>query len=579
MRLQEYGPTAPGGRAALLFGVGSGLASGLAFGALMSWQGLLESHGTHSWAAFALYAAITGSLLGAVVGRRPYGPAVSAAGGLLLGLLGWVVWWLTVDPLLHGRTPAWSIAAATAAYPELVGSLLQGTLAGALFHLVRVRVGEVEPAGKKREPSARVVIVGGGFGGVSAARRFERLNLRGQRFAVTLISDSNFLLFTPMLAEVASGGLEAQHISAPVRAAVPHTRFRHGRVTALDVARRTVRLGDEDVPYDHLVLAVGSVPHFLDLPGMAEHAFTLKSLADAALLRDQVLTMLERADQETDPAERARMLTFVVAGGGFAGTEAVAELYDLTHDVLHFYPGIDPDEPRFILIHSGRRILPELSERLGAYALGKLEARGINFRLGVRAASASAGDVRLNDGSVIPTATFVWTAGNRPSPLLASLPGERGRGGSVIVDATLRAFELEGVWAIGDCAQIPDAGGNPYPPTAQHAMREGKAVAENIAAVVRKRRPKPFRFATIGIFVALGHRTAAGEIRGRPFSGLIAWLMWRGIYLAKLPGIERRVRVLLDWGLDLVFPRDIVVTSPPAHSSSAEAPAPVREGR
>ena len=582
MRLQEYGPTASGGRAALLFGVGSGLASGLVFGALMSWQGLLESHGTRSWAAFALYAAITGCLLGPVVGRRPYGPAVSAAGGLLLGLLGWVFWWLTIDPLLHGHAPAWSIAAAAAAYPELVGSLLQGTLAGTLFHLVTARFGSrPEPeSAKKRPPAARVVIIGGGFGGVSAARRFERLNLRGHRFAVTLISDSNFLLFTPMLAEVASGGLEAQHISAPVRAAVPHTRFRHGRVTAVDVARRTVRLGGEDVPYDHLVLAVGSVPHFLDLPGMAEHAFTLKSLADAARLRDQVLTMLERADQETDPAERARMLTFVVAGGGFAGTEAVAELYDLTHDVLHFYPGIDPDEPRFVLIHSGKRILPELSERLGDYAQGKLEARGIKFRLGVRAASATERDVRLNDGTEIPTATFVWTAGNRPSPLLASLPGERGRGGSVIVDATLRAFKLEGVWAIGDCAQIPDESGSPYPPTAQHAMREGKAVADNVAAIVRKRRPKPFRFTTIGIFVALGHRTAAGEIRGRPFSGLTAWLMWRGIYLGKLPGIERRVRVLLDWGLDLVFPRDIVVTAPPATDASvADAPSPVREVR
>jgi NADH dehydrogenase len=575
MRLQEYGPTASGGRAALLFGVGSGLASGLAFGALMSWQGLLESHGTRSWAAFALYGAITGSLLGAVVGRRPYGPAVSAAGGLLLGLLGWVVWWLTVDPLLHGDAPSWSIAAATAAQPQLVGSLLQGTLAGTLFHLLTVRLGVREPAdAKRRTPSARVVIVGGGFGGVSAARRFERLNVRGHRFAVTLISDSNFLLFTPMLAEVASGGLEAQHISAPVRAAVPHTRFRHGRVTAIDVAGRTVRLGDEVVPYDHLVLAVGSVPHFLDLPGMAEHAFTLKSLADAARLRDRVLSLLERADQETDAAERARLLTFVVAGGGFAGTEAVAELYDLTHDVLHFYPGIDPDEPRFILIHSGKGILPELSQSLGGYALRKLEARGIAFRLGVRASAATEREVRLNDGTSIPTATFVWTAGNRPSPLLKDLPGERGRGGSVVVDATLRAFELDGVWAIGDCAQIPDADGNPYPPTAQHAMREGKAVADNIAAVVRKRRPKPFRFTTIGIFVALGHRTAAGEIRGRPFSGLTAWLMWRGIYLAKLPGIERRVRVLLDWGLDLVFPRDIVVTTAPA-----DAPVPAQETR
>jgi NADH dehydrogenase len=573
MLLQEYRPTALGIGVRLLAGMAAGLLSGLVFGLLMTWQHTSDD----GWILVA-YATVTGALLGAIVGRRPYGAAVSASAGLLLGLLGWVIWWLTADVLLHGTAPTWSIAATGSAYPELVGSLLQGTLAGALFHLVMTRLNR-RARGRPAKPRPRaphVVVVGGGFGGVSAARRFERLNLRGQRIEVTLISDSNFLLFTPMLAEVASGGLEAQHISTPVRAAASHTRFRHGRVAQVDVGRHLLHLdgGGAPVSYDHLVLAVGSVPHFLDLPGMAEHAFTLKSLADAARLRDHVLTLLERADQETDPAERARLLTFVVAGGGFAGTEAVAELYDLTHGVLHFYPGVDPNEPRFVLVHSGRRILPELSERLGEYALGKLRARGIEFRLGVRASAATGRDVRFNNDEVIPTATFVWTAGNRPSPLLRTLPGERGRGGSLIVDQAMSATGLDGVWAIGDCAQIPDADGTPYPPTAQHAMREGKAVADNIAAVLKGHRPKPFHFATLGIFVALGHRTAAGEIRGRPFSGLSAWLLWRGIYLAKLPGIERRVRVLLDWSLDMVFPRDIVVTNP-----QADAPAPVRGAR
>ncbi|MFG2088726.1 NAD(P)/FAD-dependent oxidoreductase [Spirillospora sp. NPDC048824] len=550
--------------------MGSGLVSGLAVGALMASQNLLASHGTFGWAVFAVYAAVVGELLGVFVGRRPSGPAVSAAGGLLLGLLGWTVWWLTLDPWLRGSSPTWSVGAATAVYPELVGSLLQGTLAGMLFH-VSVRRLPARPETSEK-PAPRVVIVGGGFGGVSAARRFERLNLRGHRIDVTLISDSNYLLFTPMLAEVASGGLEERHISSPVRAAASHTRFRHGRVAGVDVARRRVVLesGGEPVGYEHLVLAAGSVPHFPDLPGVAEHALTLKSLADAVRLRDRVLALLERADQEADPAERRRLLTFVVAGGGFAGTESVAELYDLTHDVLHFYPAIDPDEPRFILVHSDERILPELSDRLGDYALKKLRARGIEFRLGARAAGATGRSVRLDDGEVIETATFVWTAGNRSNPLLRILPGESGRRGQVVVDRTMRAFELDRVWAIGDCAQIPTEDGTLYPPTAQHAMREGKAVADNIAAVLRGQRPHPFRFRTIGTFVALGHRTAAGEIRGRPFSGLVAWLLWRGIYLAKLPGVERRVRVLLDWVLDTAFPRDIVVTGPPA-----DAPAPL----
>ncbi|TDC93948.1 NAD(P)/FAD-dependent oxidoreductase [Actinomadura sp. 7K507] len=552
--------------------MGSGLVPGLAVGALMAWQGLLASHGAYGWAVFALYAMVMGVLLGGFVGRRPSGPAVSAAGGLLLGLLGWTVWWLTLNPMLRGTRPTWSVEAAAAVYPELVGSLLQGTLSGLLFHLA-VRRFRGRPA-KAEVPAPRVVIVGGGFGGISAARRFERLNLRGHRVDVTLVSDSNYLLFTPMLAEVASGGLEGQHIGSPVRAAAPHTRFRHGRVAGVDVARRRVVLetGGEPIGYEHLVLAVGSVPDFLDLPGVAEHALTLKSLGDAVRLRERVLALLERADQEADPAERRRLLTFVVAGGGFAGTESVAELYDLTHDVLHFYPAISPDEPRFVLVHADERILPELSERLGGYALGKLRSRGIEFRLGVRVTGATSRAVRLDDGEAVETATFVWTAGNRPSPLLRTLPGESGRRGAVVVDRTLRAFEMDRVWAVGDCAQIPAEDGALYPPTAQHATREGRAVADNVAAVLKGQRPSPFRFKSIGTFVALGHRTAAGEIRGRPFSGLSAWLLWRGIYLAKLPGVERRVRVLLDWVLDVAFPRDIVVTGPPA-----DAPVPLPE--
>ncbi|MCW2917486.1 MAG: Pyridine nucleotide-disulfide oxidoreductase, FAD/NAD(P)-binding domain protein [Actinomycetia bacterium] len=569
----------------VLLGAAAGLVSGLLVGALMASQTMFAGQAmgmVPGWALFALYAMPTGALLALVVGHRPHGVAVAASGGLLLGLLGWLAWYLTLDPLLRGHAPTWSAAAAGETYRELVGDLLHGTLAGVLFHsLVQGRValragsGRATPAAAPPQPRPRVVIVGGGFGGVSTAQRFERLALRGHRVDVTLVSDSNFLLFTPMLAEVASGALEAQHISAPVRAAATHTRFRRGVVEEIDTERRVVRVATgsaelETMAYDHLVLAVGAVPHFLDLPGIAEHSFTLKSLADASGLRDHVLALLERADLEPDAEERSRQLTFVVAGGGFAGTETVAELFDLVHGVLHYFPGIHPDEPRFVLIHSRSTILPELSEELGRYALAKLRARGIEFRLGVRAAEATAQDVRLSDGERIATRTFVWTAGNRPSPLLAALPGERGRGGSLVVDAAFRAVGIDRVWAIGDCAQIPDLDddGAPFPPTAQHALREGKVAADNIAAVLKGRKPKAFRFRTIGIFVALGHRTAAGEIRGRRFSGLAAWLMWRGIYLAKLPGIEKRVRVLFDWTLDLAFPRDIVVTAPPPHSPS-----------
>ncbi|MGI8336020.1 NAD(P)/FAD-dependent oxidoreductase [Actinomadura scrupuli] len=574
----------------VLLGAGAGLVSGLFVGALMASQTMFAGQALGvlpGWAVFTLYAIPTGALLSLVVGHRPHGVAVAASGGLLLGLLGWLVWYLTVDPLLRGDLPTWSAGAAGRTYRELVGDLLHGTLAGVLYQaLVTLRSrGRRSAPAPAPVPPPHVVIVGGGFGGVSAAQRFERLALRGHRVDVTLVSDSNFLLFTPMLAEVASGALEAQHISAPVRAAAAHTRFRRGVVEEIDTERRIVRVdtgaaAPETMPYDHLVLAVGAVPHFLDLPGVAEHSFTLKSLADATGLRDHVLALLERADLEPDAGERARQLTFVVAGGGFAGTEAVAELFDLVHGVLHYYPGIHPDEPRFVLIHSRPAILPELPDELGGYALAKLRARGIEFRLGVRAAEATAQDVRLSDGERIATRTFVWTAGNRPSPLLASLPGERGRGGSVVVDAAFRAVGIDRVWAIGDCAQIPDldSDGAPFPPTAQHALREGRTAADNVAAVLRGRKPKAFRFRTIGIFVALGHRTAAGEIRGRCFSGLAAWLMWRGIYLAKLPGMEKKVRVLFDWTLDLAFPRDIVVTAPPPAAPRVPDPRPGEGG-
>jgi NADH dehydrogenase len=258
-------------------------------------------------------------------------------------------------------------------------------------------------------------------------------------------------------------------------------------------------------------------------------------------------------------------LTFVVAGGGFAGAETVAELFDLVHGVRHLYPRIPSQDLRFVLVDSGPRILSELSPKLGDFALARLRARGIEFRLGVRVAEATEQGVRLTDSEFLATRTFVWTAGNRPGSLVTGLGGEHARNGALVTDAAFRAQGLDNVWAVGDCARIPDPDrdGAPYPPTAQHALREGKAVADNIAAVLAGGAPRPFRFRALGVLVALGHRTAAAEIRGRRFSGFAAWLMWRAIYLSKLPGLEKRIRVLVDWLAELAFPRDIVLTAPP----------------
>ncbi|WP_454854995.1 NAD(P)/FAD-dependent oxidoreductase [Promicromonospora soli] len=562
-----YGGTRPSRRGTwerAALGVISGLVGGVVVGAVLELQAMFAG-APGGWLGYSLYCATLGAALGLAVGGRFRLPVVATAcGGVLLGCLGWLLHSLTLVPLLAGEAPAWSAASAVASYPQLVGDLLHGGLTGALLAVlfsVRARRAGAGPDAPSTRP-ARIVIVGGGFAGVSAARAFERLAVRGAPVDVTLVSDSNYLLFTPMLAEVASGALESRHISAPVRASVPHTRFRHGRVEYVDPIARTVRLAHEagTISYDHLVLAVGSVPHTFGLPGVERHAWTLKNLSDATRLRDHVIGLLERAEQESDPDRRRQILTFVVAGAGFAGTETIAELYDLVYGVLRFYPAIGELEPRFVLVHPGDRILPELRSELGAYAKERLEARGIEFRSGVRVAEATVDSVLLADGERIPTTTFVWTAGNRPAPLATGLSDA---GGPLSTDPQLRVAGFDGLWAVGDCARIPDPArdGAYCPPTAQHAIREGGVVAANIAASIAGREPGAFRFRTLGVLVALGHRTAAGEVRGVRFSGLAAWLLWRGVYLAKLPGVEKRVRVLFDWLLDLAFPRDIVVTT------------------
>jgi NADH:ubiquinone reductase (H+-translocating) len=371
-----------------------------------------------------------------------------------------------------------------------------------------------------------------------------------------------------MLAEVAASSLEGSHISAPVRAACPRTRFRCASVEEVDTRRQVVYVRPADagaleaLPYDHLVLALGAVPNYLNLPGVAEHSFALKTLDDATALREHVIHLLEAADAERDPLERRRKLTFVVAGGGFAGTELIAALHDMVHDVLHYFPSVGPREPRFVLVHARERILPELGAKLAGDALDRLRRRGIQFALGRRVVEASEDWVRLDDHSLVPTRTLVWTAGNRPNPLLASLPVERGPGGEVMVNAALRVRGFGNIWAVGDCAQVPDmsAGGRPCPPTAQHATRQGRLVAANIVATVTGSYPAPFRYRAAGFLVSLGRRTAAAELRGHRFFGFTAWLLWRGVYLGKLPGIEKQLRVLVDWMVDGLFPRDITLT-------------------
>jgi NADH dehydrogenase len=321
--------------------------------------------------------------------------------------------------------------------------------------------------------------------------------------------------------------------------------------------------GNYTVRFDHLVFALGSVPNFFGLPGLAENALTIKSLADATALHAHVIDKLEHADLQPDPAIRRQLLTFVVAGGGFAGVETLAELNDFVRGAEKFHPHVSPKEIRTILIHSGDRILPEVSESLSTYALNKLRSRGVEVLLKSRVKGCSPGTIQLSDGTEIDANTFVWAAGTAPSPVLDLVDVPRSKTGRVEADATMAVKDCPGLWAVGDSAAIPDLiTGGTCPPTAQYALRQGRRLADNIAAAIHGEKPQPFRFKALGLLAGLGRRSAVAEIFGLRFSGFIAWWLWRTIYLMKLPGFERKLRVAIDWTLDLFFARDIVYLRP-----------------
>jgi NADH dehydrogenase len=333
-------------------------------------------------------------------------------------------------------------------------------------------------------------------------------------------------------------------------------------VIDLQARRVVVSHGGEhhhhDLEYDHLVLALGSITNFYNLPGVQDRALTMKSLGDAIFLRNRLIQLLEEANFECACDVRAPLLSIVVAGGGFAGVETIAAVNDFVREALEYYPGLHEDLLRIVLVHDGSFLLPELGEKLGTYAQKKLAERKVEIRLKTRISAMSEDGVALSDGTVIPTKTLVWTAGTSPNPLLATLPcmTERGR---LVVNESMEVPEWPGVWALGDCAVIPDPRtGKPYPPTAQHALRQGKVLAGNILAAIRGTAKKPFLFTTIGLLAAIGKRTGVAQILGVNFSGFVAWWLWRTIYLSKLPRFEKKMRVALDWLLDLIFSKDLV---------------------
>jgi NADH dehydrogenase len=410
----------------------------------------------------------------------------------------------------------------------------------------------------------RIVILGGGFGGVYTALALETSLARDPSVEVTLVNRDNFFLFTPMLHEIAAGDLDITNIVSPIRKLLKRVHFFEGDVEGVNLEGRSVRVSHgsdhhhHDLPYDHLVVGFGSITNFFDLPGLAENALTMKSLGDAIALRNRLIARLEEADTECARDARSRLLTFVVAGGGFAGVETVASVHDFVSDSLRFYPNLTPEMIRVVLVHPGPVVLPELSDALGRYTQAELARRGVEVRLKTRVVSASPGSLTLNDGTSISTETFVWTAGTSPHPLLAGIPCPKDRG-RIVVDEFLAVPGFPGVWAVGDSASVPDAStGKPCPPTAQHALRQGTVLARNLEAALRGKAPRPFRFKTLGQLASLGRRAGVANILGWNFSGFLAWWMWRTIYLLKLPTFEKKLRVALDWTLDLAFSKDLV---------------------
>jgi len=366
-----------------------------------------------------------------------------------------------------------------------------------------------------------------------------------------------------MLHEVASGDLNPSDIVNPIRRLLKRVHFVQASVRSIDLAAKQVHCSRDlrslplDLDYDHLVLALGSETNFFGMQDVADNAVTLKTLGDAALLRARILGILEQASLEPDAAVRRQLLTFVVAGGGFAGVETIGAINDLVHEALRYYPSLAPEEVRFVLVFLEDVLLPELGEKLGRYAQAKLAERGVEIRPKTQVTGYDGARIALGLGEPISAATLIWTAGVTPNGVIAPLPCKKEKG-RVVVDDSLEAPGFAGLWAIGDCAAVPDANtGRPQPPTAQHALRQALHAAKNIEAVLAGRQKKPFRFSTIGQLASIGHRRGVANILGMTFSGFIAWFLWRGVYLLKLPRLAKKTRVALSWVMEMIFSKDL----------------------
>ena len=402
-------------------------------------------------------------------------------------------------------------------------------------------------------------MLGGGFGGVTTARHLERLS-RHTDVDITLVSRENFFVLTPLLFEACSGRLELRHCAQPIRAALRRARFIEATVQHVDVDRQIVHAvtaegRSYELPYDDLVVALGASTNETLIPGSSS-AFTFKTMADALVLRNHVIQQFERADAAADAAIRGACLSMVVIGGGLVGSELLGELSAFTEDVLRFYPRIRRDEVRFHLFEAGPRILPEIDAKLAEIAARVLRRRGADVRASTPVRAIEPGRVHLSN-EVIDAGTIVLTAGIVPNAVASALAVAHDRRGRIDVDATMRSRSHPRVWALGDCASIPDPEGRPYPALAQHTVREARQLARNIAAVAAGRAPAPFVFRSLGTMASLGHTRAVCLVMGLRLTGFPAWWMRRTYYLFQMPRWDRRLRIVLDWTVALFFRPDI----------------------
>jgi len=407
-----------------------------------------------------------------------------------------------------------------------------------------------------------VVIAGGGFGGLYAARRLER-RLPRHSARITLVSDVNFLLYTPLLPGAAGGALEPRHVVVPLREELDWADVRLARVTGLDAANdqlqiTTAEARHESLEYDQLIVALGSVSRVLPVPGLAEHGIGFKTLSEATALRNRAIQHLEIAEGLDDPERRHEYLTFVFVGGGYAGLEGIAELQDYVADALEHYPRCRLEGTRWILVEAADRVMQEIPSKLAEFATAQLRGRGMEVRTGTRVDRIEEASVLLSDGERVSTRTLCWTAGVKPPRVVHDLGLPLTRGDRIEVDSTTQVAGHDRIWAIGDAAAVPDpakGGRLPCPPTAQHALRQGRLAADNVAASLTGEAPKPFRYRTLGVFVDMGRYKAVATMAGIPLRGLPAWFAARSYHLLLLPGTGRRLRLITDWTVGLFFGR------------------------